>query len=528
MAAPVTVFLAPGQFGASGQFFDSAGNPLALGQIFTYLAGTTTPAVTYTGPGLTQAANANPLILSPDGRPQQEIWIPQGVSMKFIVTDSLGSQVGLTWDNLSGVNDSSLQTASEWVPLGLTPTFVSSTQFTVVGASLTLVVGRRLQSVNTAGIIYNTISAVSFGGGLTTVTVIQKEPTDGLLDSGLSSVNYGILSIVNPSDPFSVNVQVFTGNGTWIKFPGAKLVEVLCIGPGGPGGGGRGAAAGAVRNGGGGGGGGSWVRSVFLASFLPATVAVSVPGSSAGGAGGSNANGGVGAGSGTTNFGSGISGSQSAAYLAGPGGGAGAGGDNASVGGGGGGGGSGGAGAAGVNNVQTNSAGPQAGNIIGFASAPQHGVGGQGGGSNSTGSGEAEYGGGGGATSSGAGINGTRGGNSLFGGAGGGCGGGLTAGNAESNGSSGGGAGWNPGGGPNLGGTAGVVSGGAGGAGATSTINQGGQGGGGGASFAAGTGGAGGAGGTPGGGGGGGGAGTTVGGAGGAGARGECRVWTYF
>src|SRR3974390_2756531 len=116
MAAPVTVFLAPGVFGAGCQLFDANGAPLNAGQILTYLAGTTTAAATYTGPGLTQAANANPIILGPDGRPPQEIWIPQGTAMKFIVQNSLGAQVGPTYDNLTGVNDASVA-FSEWLSL---------------------------------------------------------------------------------------------------------------------------------------------------------------------------------------------------------------------------------------------------------------------------------------------------------------------------------------------------------------------------------------------------------------------------
>src|SRR6266853_3017018 len=159
--AAVTVFLAPGPFGAGGQFSDGNGNPLSLGQITTYLAGTTTPAATYTGPGATQQQNSNPIILGPDGRPPQEIWIPAGVAMKFIVTDALNSPVGPTYDNLSGINDPTFQAASEWIPLPA-PTFISATQFSFLGGSTAVVIGRRLQSINTAGTVYNSVSAVSF------------------------------------------------------------------------------------------------------------------------------------------------------------------------------------------------------------------------------------------------------------------------------------------------------------------------------------------------------------------------------
>jgi hypothetical protein len=189
--AIVTVFLAPGAFGAGGQFFDQNGNPLALGQIATYLAGTTTPAATYTGPGLTQAANANPIILNPDGRPPQEIWIPQGVAMKFTVADALGSVIG-TYDNLTGVNDAT-QSVSEWVALNLAPTQLSSTSFSVPGnVTGILHADRRLLTVNAGGTLYGAVVSSSFGAGVT--TVIVRMDTGQALDAGLSSVSYGFPS----------------------------------------------------------------------------------------------------------------------------------------------------------------------------------------------------------------------------------------------------------------------------------------------------------------------------------------------
>ena len=46
--------------GAGAQFFDNNGNVLSGGKIYTYQAGTTTPAATYTD-NLGSAVNSNPL-----------------------------------------------------------------------------------------------------------------------------------------------------------------------------------------------------------------------------------------------------------------------------------------------------------------------------------------------------------------------------------------------------------------------------------------------------------------------------------
>lgn len=208
------VFLAPGQFGAGGQFFDANGRPLAGGQISTYLAGTSTPAPTYTSSAGT-IQNANPIILNPDGRPPQEIWIPQGVAMKFILTDALSSPVGGPYDNLSGVNDAS-QTASEWVALNVIPTQINATSFSVPG-NLTSVLhpDRRLLTVNAGGTLYGAVVSSSFAAGSTTVVV--RTDTGQALDAGLSSVSYGFVSAFpgNTSVPTAdTNVITGTTDGT--------------------------------------------------------------------------------------------------------------------------------------------------------------------------------------------------------------------------------------------------------------------------------------------------------------------------
>jgi hypothetical protein len=67
------------------RFFDLNGKPLSGGKLFSYLAGTTIPAATYTDVGgLT--ANPNPMILDAAG--EANIWLRPG-NFKFVLTDSL-------------------------------------------------------------------------------------------------------------------------------------------------------------------------------------------------------------------------------------------------------------------------------------------------------------------------------------------------------------------------------------------------------------------------------------------------------
>jgi uncharacterized protein YbcV (DUF1398 family) len=99
-------------FGVAGQLFDNNGNPLAGGKIFTYLAGTTTNAPTYTSSN-GSIAHSNPIILDGAGRvPSGEIWLTDGITYKFVVQDSANNLIG-TYDNLTGINSNFVAFANQ-------------------------------------------------------------------------------------------------------------------------------------------------------------------------------------------------------------------------------------------------------------------------------------------------------------------------------------------------------------------------------------------------------------------------------
>jgi hypothetical protein len=90
--------------GVAAQFFDNSGNVLTGGKLYTYLAGTTTPAVTYT----TSAGNvpwSNPIILDAAGRVSGsgEIWLVDASQYKFILRDNNDVLIA-TYDNINGIN----------------------------------------------------------------------------------------------------------------------------------------------------------------------------------------------------------------------------------------------------------------------------------------------------------------------------------------------------------------------------------------------------------------------------------------
>lgn len=89
--------------GAGAQFFNNSGVPLSGGLLYSYAAGTTTPATTWTTNTGT-VANTNPIVLDSAGRTPNEIWITGGVDYKFILKTSAGVTVG-TYDDIPSLND---------------------------------------------------------------------------------------------------------------------------------------------------------------------------------------------------------------------------------------------------------------------------------------------------------------------------------------------------------------------------------------------------------------------------------------
>jgi hypothetical protein len=93
--------------GAGAQFFDNNGNPLSGGKLYTYEAGTTTPAATFTSLAGT-TAHTNPIILDSAGRvPGGEIWLTLPDFYKFVLRTSTEVLLG-TWDNIQGYSSGSV------------------------------------------------------------------------------------------------------------------------------------------------------------------------------------------------------------------------------------------------------------------------------------------------------------------------------------------------------------------------------------------------------------------------------------
>jgi hypothetical protein len=103
----MAVFLSP-VGGVAAQFFTNTGAVLTGGKLYTYLAGTTTPATSYTTSAGT-TARTNPVVLDSAGRVPSggEIWILP-VAYKFILRDSNDVLIA-TYDNVFGIGATAVQ-----------------------------------------------------------------------------------------------------------------------------------------------------------------------------------------------------------------------------------------------------------------------------------------------------------------------------------------------------------------------------------------------------------------------------------
>jgi hypothetical protein len=156
--------------GAAAQFFDNSGNVLTGGKLYSYLAGTTTPAPTYTSnTGITY--HTNPIILDAAGRVPSggEIWLTNGVLYKFVLTTSTDVQLW-TVDGLSG-----LATAGQE---GYTIATQSQTVFTVpftylIGLNSLKVYVNGSKQIVTLNYTETTNLSITFLTGLNVGDVVQ-------------------------------------------------------------------------------------------------------------------------------------------------------------------------------------------------------------------------------------------------------------------------------------------------------------------------------------------------------------------
>ena len=198
----MTVYLAPGPLNVT-QFIPGGNTPAAGAQWFSYAAGSSTKVNVYTTSS-GSVAWSNPIVLDSGGNltGSREVWLISGQVYDFTLapsndTDPPASPY-FTVQSISGINDTS-SAQSEWVTSSSSPTFVNASTFTLTNdQTSTFAVNRRIKTLNTSGLIYSTITSAAFATSTTTIGVSSDS---GGLDSGLTTLSYGLITPTNNSLP---------------------------------------------------------------------------------------------------------------------------------------------------------------------------------------------------------------------------------------------------------------------------------------------------------------------------------------
>jgi hypothetical protein len=178
--------------GVAAQFFDNSGQVLTGGLLYTYAAGTTTPAITYTSStGLT--AHTNPIVLDAAGRVSNggEIWLTDGVSYKFILQDQFAVQIA-TYDNIVGINSNFIaytgQTETQTATQGQTVFTLTTIQYQPGVNNLAIYVNGSKQ---VADVNYQetTTTTVTFVDGLNVGDVVEFNTASPIATNTMSASN---------------------------------------------------------------------------------------------------------------------------------------------------------------------------------------------------------------------------------------------------------------------------------------------------------------------------------------------------
>jgi hypothetical protein len=167
---------------------------LTGGLIYTYLAGTTTPANTYTqSNGI--SAHPNPIVLNAAGRVPDsgEIWLSDGISYKFLLKDSNGVQIA-TYDNISGINsnfvayssESETQTATQ----GQTVFTLASIQYLPATNNLAVYVNGSKQ-IDPTNYVETDSTTVTFVSGLNVGDIVEFSTATPVASNVVDAANVG-------------------------------------------------------------------------------------------------------------------------------------------------------------------------------------------------------------------------------------------------------------------------------------------------------------------------------------------------
>ena len=212
------------------QILDNTGKPVSGALVNAYVAGSAgaTRQNTYINSGASPVANTNPVVA--DGFGRVSIFLDVSLQYEFVVTDPTGAITYLSEDYVQIVSNTSASTISQWEPTTpLAAVYVSTTSFTLTGNQTTnFSNGTRIKALVTAGTVYGTVISSAYST-FTTITVVLDNSAN--LDSGLTTVQYGLLSGTNTSKPVSFgNTPITIASASTVDLGSAPTTQVIVSG----------------------------------------------------------------------------------------------------------------------------------------------------------------------------------------------------------------------------------------------------------------------------------------------------------
>jgi hypothetical protein len=247
--------------GVAAQFFDNSGNVLTGGLLYSYLAGTTTPAVTYTNSsGFT--ANSNPIVLDAAGRVSNsgEIWLTDGVSYKFILQDQNAVQIA-SWDNIVGINSNflnyTLQDQTFTATQGQTVFTLTTMQYVPGTNNLAVFVNGSKQQVSvnyqeTSSTVFTFVDGLNVDDIVEAVTAIPvatsvtdsanvsynegstgavTRSVEAKLQESVSIKDFGAVGDNTTDDTIAIQAALDSGNSIYIPKGTYKITTALSVPP---------------------------------------------------------------------------------------------------------------------------------------------------------------------------------------------------------------------------------------------------------------------------------------------------------